>query len=293
MAIDIRSILKSVAALCLLAVASCRPSTAVSHSTQTAVNSTIQSKDHTSIPTDPLWIGNWGNQDWMDDWGIRGESSWGFENLDVISDSQGRFEQILRVTYPAGSASPSVSRQEGVPLGGAQFYADLALPAQHQLRLSYYVRFSENFDFVKGGKLPGLFGGEGASGGNIPDGTNGFSTRLMWRQAGNGELYAYLPSSEEYGTSMGRGAWQFQPGVWYKLEQEVTLNHPNRMDGQIRVWVNGDLVIEQGGLQFRTIDALKIEGIFFSTFFGGGDASWATPRDVHTDFANFSVSAVE
>ncbi|NEP19274.1 MAG: polysaccharide lyase [Leptolyngbya sp. SIO4C1] len=195
--------------------------------------------------------------------------------------------------YPAGSASPSVSRQTGAPLGGAQFYANLTLPPRSARRLSYYVRFSENFDFVKGGKLPGLFGGDGASGGNIPDGTDGFSTRLMWRRAGKGELYAYLPTSENYGTSIGRGAWQFQPGVWYLLEQVVRLNDPDRSNGQIQVWVDGDLVIDQGGLRFRQVESLQIDGLFFSTFFGGGDASWATPHDVYIDFADFSVSAAE
>jgi hypothetical protein len=30
--------------------------------------------------------------------------------------------------------------------------------------------------------------------------------------------------------------------------------------------------------------------VFFSTFFGGSDPSWATPRTQHTDFAAFAVS---
>ncbi|MEM9002365.1 MAG: polysaccharide lyase [Cyanobacteria bacterium P01_F01_bin.86] len=247
--------------------------------------------NETPVDDTPLWSNSFANSDWMDDWDVRNGKSWGFDNLDVIPDSRGESGEILRVDYPAGSASPSVSRAEGVDLGGAQFYADLDLPPQDELRLSYDVRFAEDFDFVKGGKLPGLFGGEGASGGNIPDGTDGFSTRLMWRQDGDGEVYAYLPTSEGYGTSIERGAWQFEPGDWYRIEQEVKLNHPDRSDGEIRVWVNDELVIEQRNLQFRTVDSLKIDGIFFSTFFGGGDSSWSTPEDTHIDFANFEVTA--
>lgn len=213
--------------------------------------------------------------------------------MEAIADSSGRFAKVLRVRYPKNSASPSVSRKEGVPIGGGQFYANLGIAPKDVLRLSYYIRFSENFDFVKGGKLPGLYGGDGNSGGDIPDGTDGFSTRFMWRTNGDGEVYAYLPTSEKDGTSIGRGEWKFTPGVWYRLEQEVTLNQPGKANGRVRVWLNEQPVLDESGLTFRTIDGLKIEGVFFSTFFGGGDSSWATPKDVYADFADFNVSQVQ
>ncbi len=239
-----------------------------------------------------MWSNGFDNRNWENSWKIKSSGSWGLDNAEVISDPTGQFNRILRVRYPAGSASPSVSREQGVDIGGAGFYANLGISPTNALRLRYFVRFPENFDFVKGGKLPGLFGGTVTSGGDIPDGTNGFSTRLMWRKQGEGEVYAYLPTSEKYGTSIGRGAWQFKPGIWYEVEQEVILNQPNQEDGRIRVWINNELVLNRGGLVFRTTDRLKIEGIFFSTFFGGGDPSWSTPKDVYTDFADFSVSQV-
>ncbi len=220
---------------------------------------------------------------------VRSGKSWGFENLSFISDvSTAEVPAFLRVYYPAGSASPSVSRESSVALGGAQFYAEIEAP-QKALRLSYRVRFSDDFNFVKGGKLPGLFGGVGASGGNIPDGSDGFSTRLMWRREGQGEVYAYLPTSERYGTSIGRGRWQFRPGAWTQVEQEVVLNQQGAADGHIRLWVDGTLVIDEPGLTFRTTDALQLDGLFFSTFFGGGDPSWATPEDAYVDFADFTI----
>lgn len=233
------------------------------------------------------WAGHF-SSGWEGQWDLRQKGAWGEENFEVRSAPNG--SDVLRVHYPKGSATPSVSRKEGVPIGGGQFYADLSLPPQDSLRLGYSVRFSDNFDFVKGGKLPGLFGGQGASGGNIPDGTDGFSTRLMWRREGEGEVYAYLPTSKGYGTSIGRGAWTFEPGQWHHVEQEVVLNEPGQSDGQVRVWHDGNLVLEQRDLTFRTTDELKLDGVFFSTFFGGGDRSWATPKDVYADFANFSVS---
>ena len=262
--------------------------------------SNIVLPDATAIRTSPnatdpvLWSGNF-HQNWQKDWQVQAQGSWGEENLEIIQLSQGQlpeapFPEFLRVHYPAGSASPAVSRKAGAPLGGSQFYASLSISPKERLHLSYSVRFPVNFNFVKGGKLPGLYGGTGNSGGTIPNGSDGFSSRLMWRKNGAGEIYAYLPSSEAYGTSLGRGSWRFRPGQWQRIEQELWLNHPGQADGRVRVWVDGELVLEQKNLVFRTVPELKIDGIFFSTFFGGGDRSWATPKDTEIDFANFEVS---
>ena len=64
--------------------------------------------------------------------------------------------------------------------------------------MSYDVQFEEGFDFVKGGKLPGLFGGEGNTGGGIPTGMDGFSARMMWRGNGRVVQYVYYPDQPEH-----------------------------------------------------------------------------------------------
>ncbi|MGV0024793.1 polysaccharide lyase [Phormidesmis priestleyi] len=238
----------------------------------------------------PVWSGTFDQSNWMQQWKVQNQASWGWQNFAIVPDATRRFSKVLRVSYPRGSASPESARNSRSAIGGGQFLASLGIQPADKLRLSYFVRFSENFDFVKGGKLPGLFGGVANSGGKTPDGTDGFSTRYMWRRGGAGEVYAYLPTSKDYGTSLGRGAWNFRPGVWYRLEQEVTLNRPGKKDGRVRVWINGNRVFEQAGIVFRSTPTLKINGVFFSTFFGGSDQSWATPRSVYADFANFSVT---
>ena len=268
-------------------LSSCRQSS--SDISSPTSSSPIVSQTDSSPVVKKLWSEQLDNANWQSNWAIRPEKSWGLANLEIITDPSGRFERVMRINYPQGSASPRVSRKENAPLGGSQFYADLGIAPHDSLRLSYYLRFADDFDFVKGGKLPGLFGGDGASGGNIPDGTDGFSTRFMWRRNGDGEVYAYLPTSKDYGTSIGRGNWRFKPGIWHHLEQEIELNSPGQADGQIKVWLDGVQVLDIEGITFRDVESLKIDGIFFSTFFGGGNSSWATPKDTYIDFAEFFI----
>lgn len=100
---------------------------------------------------------------------------------------------VLRVTYPEGSFSHDT--------GGAQFYTlwnRTDGSSFNTMMVTYEVAFEEGFDWVKGGKLPGLRGGlnsSGCSGGNKSDGLECFSSRLMWRASGHGEgtLFPFYP----------------------------------------------------------------------------------------------------
>src|SRR5438034_283150 len=72
------------------------------------------------------WSGEF-EDDWMSQWHVREKPSWGLHNLKVVSDADCKFRKILRVTYPKESASFTAAKHYGVPLGGAQFEADLGL----------------------------------------------------------------------------------------------------------------------------------------------------------------------
>ena len=91
---------------------------------------------------------------------------------------------ILQLFFPQDSIDPARK-----PTGGAEFYATpLDISTAQNVSLEYSVFFPANFDFVLAGKMPGLYAGhKGCSGGNAA--LDCFSTRLMWRQEGAGELY--------------------------------------------------------------------------------------------------------
>ncbi|KAG1778377.1 hypothetical protein EV702DRAFT_1196372 [Suillus placidus] len=151
------------------------------------------------------------------------------------------FTAALQLVYPAYSVNPSSKFP-----GGAEFYASpLNLSDARNVTMEYSVYFPADFDWVKGGKLPGLYGGHtGCSGGAAAE--DCFSTRLMWRQGGAGELYLYAPKKKqtnalcsdpqsvcdaEYGLSIGRGSFHYSTGNWTTLRQDVVLNTPGKQDG--------------------------------------------------------------
>ncbi|KIK98268.1 polysaccharide lyase family 14 protein [Paxillus rubicundulus Ve08.2h10] len=207
---------------------------------------------------------------------------------------------VLQVTYPAGSYS------EGS--GGAQWYSlwnTTDGSSFNSMVLSYEIAFDSSFQWVQGGKLPGLRGGSdvyGCSGGVEPNGSDCFSTRLMWRKNGAGEVYAYMLTpnnicsennilcNSDYGVSISRGSFSFASGQWSRVTLLVQMNNPPDVaNGNLVFYFNDVLALTQSNLQFRSATDVDIGGIFFSTFFGGSDSSWATPETVHTYYRNFQL----
>jgi hypothetical protein len=177
-------------------------------------------------------------------------------------------------------------------VGGLEFKARLPGGPAQSIFFSYGLRFAPNFAWVKGGKLPGLCGGTCPSGGAVVSGHGGWSMRVMWRAGGDGEQYAYILPAQAYGTELGLGTWRFTTGDWHRLAQELILNTPGAADGIARVWYDVDPsaepTFERKDLTFR-LDETPADTLFFSTFFGGHDAEWATPVDTYVDFADFVV----
>jgi polysaccharide lyase-like protein len=97
---------------------------------------------------------------------------------------------MLQLFYPKDSVNPARR-----PQGGSEFYAKpLDISKANNVTLEYQVFFPSDFDWVKGGKLPGLYGGHTRCSGGNPA-LDCFSTRMMWRAGGAGELYLVRPGS--------------------------------------------------------------------------------------------------
>jgi hypothetical protein len=229
-------------------------------------------------------------------WNIK--ESFGKANRQVTPDGW------LKVKYPKGSSSPG----EDGPEGGTQFYAPVyGLPSE-VATLEYQVKFDDNFQPVKGGKLPGLYIGhkglfEGASGGRRRD--HNASIRIMWRSDWQAEAYVYppkkakqapdytkLPGStikDDYGDSLFRGILKLQPKAWNKVTITVGMNTPGKADGTLTVSI-GKTAASYNKMVWRVAhDPLcSVNGIFFSTFFGG-KSDYKTPVTTYATFKDFKL----
>jgi hypothetical protein len=184
----------------------------------------------------------------------------------------------LRINYPAGTYLPYNN--------GAQ--VPLMFTPREEVYISYWLQFSENFDWGddnEGGKLPGLASGNLCSGGSRCDGSNGFSARLMWRPGGKAVLYLYhMDKPGSYGEDMtlvtNTVDVYFQQGQWYQVIERVKINTGNNNDGEVQIWINGEEALLRTDLRFVT-DGSLIDTFYFSTFHGGADASWAPSVDCY------------
>lgn len=81
-------------------------------------------------------------------------------------------EKLLEITIPKGTES------DGGSFWRLNFPKNLT-----DATFEYDIMFGDKFDFVRGGKLPGLGGGASMGCGGTPEQyQNGFSARLMWRE---------------------------------------------------------------------------------------------------------------
>jgi len=160
--------------------------------------------------------------------------------------------------------------------------------------------------WTKGQKIPGLVGGdwEAASGGSVPDGTDGLSARMMifsdvaYPGLGDGNVGGYLYSAQD----SQRVAWFQEPfapnvvnlenGRWYRFEQRIKLNTPGSPDGIWQAWLDGVLVSSITTYTWRTVDTLKIDGIFMTFGYGGAGETWYAPDDRFDYFNNWIASTV-
>lgn len=129
-------------------------------------------------------------------WSVnRGRIQQGTDNIAFVSDPFPNYQLPSSSSFPSpsGPVLQVTYAQDGFGSSGSgtQFYSlwNSTGGAFRTMLLTYEVAFDSTFEWVKGGKLPGLRGGPDANtcdGGSASDGTC-FSARVMWRKSGDGE----------------------------------------------------------------------------------------------------------
>jgi hypothetical protein len=207
----------------------------------------------------------------------------------IIHDPKRKTGKALEVSFPQGGDGPLK--------GGVQWLMWLRNADNkplNELYLTYWVMFPPGFDFRLGGKLPGLAGGKANAGGLKPNGQDGWSAKIMWRENGRIIDYVYFPDQAgQYGADFQWGAkpCYFETGRWYEVCQFVKMNSPGKKDGEIKAWLDGQLALEVKEVRFRDTEDFAIDWLYFSTFFGGQGEEWAPVKDEKIYFDGFVVSA--
>jgi hypothetical protein len=160
--------------------------------------------------------------------------------------------------------------------------------------LTYKFRFSDDFDFARGGKLPGLAGGSGNSGGKVPSGFDGWSVRFMYKEFGLISAYLYhLEMKDEFGEKvfLAKNGEEFKlkVGVWNELSLAVNMNDVGKNNGTIVCKVNGEVGLELNSLQLTKTESVLIDHFLFSCFMGGGDITYAPSQNQHIMFKDFFI----
>jgi len=205
--------------------------------------------------------------------------------------------KVLRVKYPSGKFG---SKYSGV------VFPWILRSKYDELTLSYRVKFQDGFQFTTSGKLPGLCGATDEigcfryTGGNPPNGDNGFSVRVVWLK-GDGSVgtYVYHANQEEkYGdifqwTHSNGEAVKLTPGLWHTIELRVVLNDPGVANGYAEAWLDGEFVSRADALLFRNDTpsgrSIKINEMYFNTFHGGNKSSDAPSQTQYAYFDDFKL----
>jgi len=236
----------------------------------------------------------------------QGASSWyameqnNGENAKIVRDGD-EHGMVLQLKYPKGCVGPNDKIEEGIPACAGQVQQPLQVSAE-EMWVAYDIQFEEGFEFVKGGKLPGLCGGKCYTGGNRPAVGDGWSARIMWRKDGNVVQYLYFV--DQAGTYGDDALWnlngtaeqkQFVPGQWHRVVTRVVLNSVTTegtgdKNGVVQSWFDGELSLDLDTLRLRDSTNQKIDEFYLSTFHGGSDTTWAPTKDVFVRYDNFVVS---
>jgi hypothetical protein len=211
-------------------------------------------------------------------------------------------ENVLEVLYPKGTFGNE---------GGAKWNIKFD-QSYEEYTFEYKLRAPKDFDFVRGGKLPGLFGGSGPAGGASTAEADGFSVRTMWRELGVLCQYVYhmdkdetkkwgadfiWTSRQDKNMPITKEMWKdmniprddriyLTPDTWHTLKTYVKMNTPGHEDGKIICWFNGVEVVNLN-MRFRKDMSFGIDQFKFTTFFGGNDETWATKKDEKLYFKDF------
>lgn len=178
--------------------------------------------------------------------------------------------------------------------------ARVHLDPSPEYTFQYRVKFSADFDWCLGGKIPGFGGGMVYAGGdtNVVHG-DGWSFRPVWcvnPNLNNGNpclrLYVYyygMPGV--YGDGLSSSAfYPITDGTWYTVKLHAKMNTAANFDGAISMTVNGETVYENSSFRWVTNDyGRAVDQLMWDVFRGGSGTEYQSDEDWEIFFDDFVI----
>jgi expansin (peptidoglycan-binding protein) len=147
----------------------------------------------------------------------------------------------------------------------------------------WYRKWEEGYDFTQH-KMPGVYArapGVGGGGAGIkPNGYDKYSCKLFVTFDAQPRFYTYNPDQAgEYGDELPNNIGEritLQAGRWYCFEMMIKANDAPAQDGELKMWIDGELVGHYTGMRFRDTNDLRINEFTHSAYVGG---TWTSERD--------------
>jgi hypothetical protein len=205
---------------------------------------------------------------------------------------EGPAKVVMAVRLGRGSAFPKTSAGMN---GGVSFpWVPVDMPPAKQACLTYHVFLPIDFDFGRGGTLPGILGGlkDRADDGSLVE----FIARPIWRQ--NGELTVVGNKVERNKQDVVRPpsripAINLERGKWVQIQQELQLNEFGAANGAFRLWVNRKLVFEKTEVDFLREARQEILGISGDLHFGNEMSDQTAPQDTQAFISPMTLRLAE
>jgi CubicO group peptidase (beta-lactamase class C family) len=228
-------------------------------------------------------------ENWHREWGL---SKPDVRTETVLEDADRRFE-------PLNGKALRIRVDEGGHYGASlQFrFRQRTGEEPEEVYFRYYLRFANDWNPRRGGKLPGIAGtyGRAGWGGRPVQGDDGWSARGLFQGQENGltpiGFYCYhMDMRGRYGNNW---VWDkdrlgyLENNRWYCIEQYARLNTPGQNNGILRAWVDGNLAFEKTDLRMRNTGEIRIETIWLNLYLGG---TWTAESDHHLYIDEVAVS---
>jgi hypothetical protein len=149
--------------------------------------------------------------------------------------------------------------------------------------LRWYRRYEEGYDWIQH-KMPGVYAKVDpmAFGGPLtkPTGYDKYSCKLYVDFDGKPAFYSYHPDQpQDWGDHFAQNIGDqivLESERWYSFEMMIKANTPSVYDGELKMWIDGELKGHITEIKFRDTADLKINLFTHSAYVGG---NWVSEQD--------------